>query len=142
MNKWEQKIRICEQEWHRDLFIKHRNGTKSKLPDVQGYILEDAMLSDCMVWLNNTHKPHEIKLKNGNIVNELISIYHIENEGTFGGKYGAMQGAISKGKGKKKGVLDLCSNYLGLTCYIEAKLENHAERIARLEERTALIAHR
>ncbi len=136
INKWEQKIRISENEIHSDL--KNRKG--EYLPPVKGYVVEDLMLSDCMVWLNNTHTPNQIKLKNGKIVNDLISIYHIENEGTFGGQYGAMQGAISKGKGKKKGILDIHCCYLGLNCYIEAKLENGVFSDEQLHFITLLIS--
>ncbi len=114
MNIWEQKIRIKESEIHTDLFVQHKNGTKSPKPNIVGYLKEDAMLSDYMVWLNNTHTDDQIRR----------SIFHIENEGTFGGKYGAMQGAISKGKGKKKGVLDVCSVYMGNVLFMEFKLNS------------------
>lgn len=93
MNKLEQKIR-------------------DKEATVDGYKLEDLMLSDFMVWLYNTYIQPEIR----------ISIFHIENEGSFGGEYGAMQGAISKGKGKRKGVLDVCSVYEGILSWMEFKL--------------------
>ena len=124
MNKHETKIRYEESKLHTGLFIAHKNGTKTSLPDSTGYQNEDLMLSDFMVWLNNTHIINQVQLKNQKYVNELMSIYHIENEGTTGGKLGAIQGAISKGKGKKKGILDLHCCLFGLNCYLEAKLIN------------------
>ena len=124
MNKWESKIRCEESKIHTGLFVQHRDKIKTSLPDAVGYQDEDLMLSDFMVWLNNTHIINPVQLKNGKFVNELMSIYHIENEGTTGGKLGAIQGAISKGKGKKKGILDLHCCLFGLNCYLEAKLES------------------
>ena len=116
MNKWESKIRFKEKEVHPDNKI--------------GYNNEDLMLSDFMVWLTNTHKinplylkPNATNPKDKKPVNELMSIFHIENEGTFGGDYGSMQGAISKGKGKKKGILDNMSCYLGILNFLEFKLD-------------------
>ncbi len=110
MNQWEQKIRLKESKLHTDRQTK--SGTKK--PDLLGYELEDVMLSDFMVWAFNTHTDPQLRR----------CVFHIENEGTFGGKFGAMQGAISKGKGKRKGVLDVESVYLGLDCWLEFKLLN------------------
>ena len=126
MNKWEAKIRFKEAEVHSDNFIKHKDGSKTKKPDTIGYNNEDLMLSDFMVWLSNTHSinANPIRLKNGTDTSELISIFHIENEGNSTGLGGLIQGAISKGKGKKKGVLDNLSLYLGIPNWMEFKLED------------------
>lgn len=84
-----------------------------RLRESKGYEKEDLMLSDFMVHLNNTFKdtnPDFVK-----------TIFHIENEGNTGGDWGKIQGAISKGKGKKKGVLDVLNVYININ-WMEFKL--------------------
>lgn len=107
MNFWEQKIRHKESELHTNL--KTKSG--KKLPDLIGYNSEDLQLSDYMVWAYNTH--------NDPILRQ--SYFHVKNEGTRGGMEGARDGAIDKGKGKKKGVLDVESVYLGNMLWFEFK---------------------
>ncbi len=108
MNQWEKKIIFKEVEVH-----TNRKTKKGKLlPDLVGYNNEDLMLSDYMVWVTNTHPVLD------------LSIFHIENEGNTGGLQGSIQGAISKGKGKKKGVLDVESIYLGIMNWLEFKLSD------------------
>jgi len=104
------QIRFRESELHTNR--KTKSG-KPK-PDLLGYDNEDLMLSDYMVYLSNSG------------INEdaIKTIFHIENEGTRGGKEGAIDGAIGKGKGKKKGVLDVESVYLGITNWLEFKLKD------------------
>ena len=72
------------------------------------------MLSEFMVWVNNTYIDPALR----------ISVFHVENEGNFGGKQGMISGAISKAKGKKKGVLDVPSVYLGMLCFLEFKIQD------------------
>ena|ERR1700735_2296254 len=105
-----QQIRIRESELHTG---RQTKSGKPK-PDLLGYEDEDLMLSDFMTYLSN-----EMKHKNPELDK---TIFHIENEGNSGGKMGAIAGAISKGKGKKKGVLDVESVYLGITNWMEFKL--------------------
>lgn len=110
INEWEKTIRFREIEIHTNLVVRHKDGTTSPKPDIIGYLDEDTMLADYMVWLHNTHEWSR------------NCIFHIENEGNSGGLQGKIQGARSTAKGKKKGVLDVESVYLGLTIFLEFKL--------------------
>ena len=111
LSKLEQ-IRIRESEIHTNRTTK---SGKPK-PDLFGYEDEDLMLSDYMTHLSNHFKHTNPELDK--------TIFHIENEGNSGGDWGKIQGAISKGKGKKKGVLDVESVYLGITNWLEFKLHD------------------
>ena len=104
-----QRIYSREKELHTGRLTK----TLKPKPDLLGYDNEDLMLSDYMVAFNNLYinkNPHFVR-----------NVFHIENEGNFGGSFGSFSGAVSKGKGKKKGVLDVECVYLGLMSWMEFK---------------------
>ena len=89
------KIREKENEQH-VLFRQHKDGKPPTRYTRIGYIKEDAMLSDFMVFAKNTYP----FLRN--------KIFHIQNEGSVAGKAGAIKGAQSLAKGLLAGVPDVC----------------------------------
>ena|ERR1700761_1030356 len=131
MNIWEEKIRKKEAELHTNLFGVRR-GTKERFtkPDVKGYMYEDPMLADWMIWVRNTH--HDLR----------DYIFHVENEGDGSTKYDKMKGSQSLAKGKLSGVLDIECLYYKMV-WIEAKLpeETLSPRQQIIWNKWALMGH-
>lgn len=106
----ESQILAKEREVHLNVPYKYKGKTYYH-EKIVGYIKEDIMQADFIQWAWATY-PNELR----------FTLFHIENEGSESGGYGAFRGGQALSKGKLAGVFDNLCVFNNRMVWIELKL--------------------